>query len=295
MKPTTLVRPALLLLGLLTIACGKDEESGSLTVEYELGPGLGCSDAALDIGGLGAVDTIRVTLTRGDNEVSEEAPCLQGDTILIGSAPAGNYEMLVEGLDAVGDTVMDNLKLPATDEKVEVIGGSSQNVTANLAPTPAQIRVALKIETSDGFGLQCMEAVPQFFEVTAYRGSTPMLSHTIDYCAALSGYQPLPDPDREIEGALLNAVKIKVYDQSMGELVDLPPLQLSPPGAGKLVDVLIHCVDDDPCEAELTMVGSGGGGGDGSGGGSGGGDAPADDGGSASGGDSTGGADSTTG
>jgi hypothetical protein len=289
MKPSILLRP-LVLLGLFTTACGNDEESGSLTVEYELGPGLGCADASLDIGGLGEVQTIRVTLTRGDNEITEEAPCLEGDTILVASASAGNYDMLVEGLDAVGDTVMDNLKLPMTDEKVEVIGGTSQNVTANLAPTPAEIQVRLNI-LKDGVAEQCQFSDVQFFDVTAFRGSTPMLMHQIDYCMTPSGYQPIPDPDREIEGALLNSIKIDVLDMAQAEVADLSPLQFSPPGAGKLVQMTITC-DGTDCEGALDMVGSGGG----ADGGSGGDGTPSDDGSATtSGGDSTGGADGTGG
>jgi hypothetical protein len=291
MTPSTLARP-LLLLGLFTtFACGDDETSGSLTVEYELGPGLGCADASLDIGGLGAVETIRVTLTRGTNEITEEAPCLQGDTILVASAPSGNYDMLVEGVDAVGDTVMDNLKLPMTDEKVEVIGGSSQNVTANLAPTPAEIQVRLNI-LKDGVAEQCQFADVQFFDVTAFRGSTPMLMHQIDYCMTPSGYQPIPDPERVIEGALLNSIKVEELDMAQAEVADLAPMQFSPPGAGKLVQMTITC-DGTDCSGNLDMVGGGGGGGDGSGGS--GDDAPSDDGAmTTSGGDSTGG-DSTGG
>ena len=290
MKPSTLVCP-LALLGLLTSACGKDEESGSLTVEYELGPGLGCADASLDIGGLGEVETVRVTLTRGDEPpIVEDAPCLQGDTILIASAPAGNYEMLVEGVDAVGDTVMDNLKLPMTDEKVEVIGGTSQNVTANLAPTPAKIEVKLRVMV-DGDFAQCMQAEVQYFDITAYRGSTPMLMHQFDYCTTPNGYQTVPDPERVIEGALLNSIKIEVLDMSQTEVADLAPIQFTPPGAGKLVQLTITC-DGTDCDTTLDMVGSGGG----ADGGSGGDGTPMDDGAATtSGGDSTGGADTTAG
>lgn len=293
MTSSTLVRPLLLLALALPAACAKDDESGTLTIEYELGPGLACDAPNLGVGGLGAVNTIRVTLTRGSNEIVEEAPCAMGDSILVASAPTGNYDLLVEGLDAVGDTVMDNLMIPADDEKIEVIGGTSQNVDVNLGPTPARIQVRFNI-MKDGSFAQCAFADVQYFDLTAFRGATPMLMHQFDYCTVPPGYSDVPDPDRSIEGALLDGIRIDVLDDAQTEVASLPVFSFGSPGAGKLVQLTINC-DNTDCSGVLDMVGSGGGdGGDGSGGSGG-----ADDGTpmttGAGTGDSTGGGDTTAG
>lgn len=244
----------LVLLGLLT-ACGDDEQTGNASISYQLGTGVACDAALLGIGGLGTIDMVRATLTRGDTMIVREEPCNPEESISIDGAPAGNYDLVVDGLDAVGTAVMNNAK-HAESQQIEIIGGSSQNFEADLFPAPAIVEARLEALV-DGQFAQCDFLAVQFIELTMFRNSTPMLTYEFDVCTTAPGYNVVPDEMGAIEGAELNQVFVSVKDPAGSEVTSFS-IPLDPPGAGKTVQISVSC-DNTDCEGVLDGIEGGGG------------------------------------
>jgi hypothetical protein len=218
--------------------------------------------------------------------VREEA-CDPDVGIDIDTAPAGNYDLIVEGLDAVGDAVMDNSK-HTDSQSIEIIGGSSQEVEADLFPTPGIVTAKMDILV-DGQFAQCQFLDVKTIELTMFRNSTVMHTHQFDVCSTMPGYNPVPDEEGLIEGALLNQIVVKALDDAGAEVDEFTIPVMPPPGAGKTVQISITC-DNTDCMG--TFDGIEGGGGGGGGGTTGGNDPGTTSGGEDTGGDPTGG-DST--
>jgi hypothetical protein len=127
-----------------------------------------------------------------------------------------------------------------------VIGGASNPFDVTLTPTPAALRFRWSVLDPMGFSIpNCNDAIPESFEVVAYAQSSALAEHTFVYCDSPPGYQPMPDPDRSIDGDDLNGVVVRVLDGSgavLGAPLEFP---FDPPGAGKTLDFVIECTGDD--------------------------------------------------
>lgn len=235
------IRLALTVTALCAAACNNDPGTGSLTVEYKLGLNGAC-DAF-------EVSTVRVTLD--DGKYQEEEPCDPTDPILITGVAADNYEVLVEGVDVDGVTVMDNIG-GESDESVEVVGGSEVTHDVRLGETPAQVQVKW-LKLVDGEPSECAFVATKFFEVSAYHGATSFFPPHEFPCSVPPGYQVLPDPGRAIDGKTLDGVLVSVLDENKDEIGDDLVFNFPPPGPGRAVQINITC--DGPVSApECTGV-----------------------------------------
>jgi hypothetical protein len=229
-------------------ACKAGETSGSLTVEYQFAPGATCESRG--------VESVYVALVQnGAEKAEDEAPCENGGAVEIDSAPTGNFDLVVHGQDAIGDTVMDNLGGSTDDEHVEIIGGSAAEKTVLLQPTPAQIRVRWSFD--GGFG-QCGQVPPAFFDVTAFDDNSAILINHEFACAdppdADGGFHTVPDPMRLISGDDLSAVRVLIND-SQNALLDTEDLTFDPPGSGKAVDITINCEGSNCSSSAMSSAG----------------------------------------
>jgi hypothetical protein len=237
------IRIALAVTALSATACNNDPATGSLSVAYRLGPGLACDSVDPPIA------NVRITLD-GDKYDEEEA-CDPDAPIVFTGVAAGNYDVLAEGIDAEGVTVMDNVAGLSADDKVEVVGGSDKEHNVTLADTPAQVQVRWTTFV-DGQFAQCAFATSKYFEVTAFHGANPFFDAYRFDCEVPPGYQALPDPMREIDGKTLSAVVIRVLDENQDPIGDEMLFDdFDPPGPGRAVKIDITC-DGPDGETECT-------------------------------------------
>lgn len=288
---TRLSSAALATLAVAPTSCAKEPGDGSVVVAYAWVEGTAC--ATPFAASPQAVTQVRVTLTNGDDVQSVTAACDEED-ITINGVKEGSYKVLVEGLDASEDTIADNVSVPPDmDESVSVSEGNPSLVNAELAPTPATIEVALTVNTVDGFAYMCNDAPVKLFNVNARATNFgSLLMAKLDFCTHGTGFKPVPDMDREINGLVMDRVDIEYQSPGGTTLGTLQYPLTGPIGAGKTVKFNVQCVEME-CEAKVTFPEEGGGDGvepTGDGGGT---ESPGDD--SDAGGSSSGGADSTTG
>jgi hypothetical protein len=242
--PLTLCFP----LAALAFGCTSEDQSGLVVVAYAF-------DSTADCDALG-VTQVRATL-RGGLNPSATAPCNLAAGITLENVNAANYGLTVEALDAVGDTIYDNLGFvgsPPMDQPIEVLGGVSNSYDAVLWQTPATVRMAFQIVDEDGFFLQAVNAEIKEFETVARRGTVPMVTHVYDYGTAKPN-EAMADPERRIEGNLLDAVRVQprgANGQSIGGVIEVP---VEPPGHGKAVQIRIDCVETD-CMGTVQHSGS---------------------------------------
>jgi hypothetical protein len=231
----------------LIASCNTGPNSGTLSVSYELGLQGTCA-------GFG-VATVKVTLD--DGEYEEEEPCDPANPILLTGVAAGNYDVLVEGIDAEGITVMDNIG-GDDDNSVEVVGGSDKELDVTLGDSPAQVQVRW-LKFVNGEPAECAFIATKYFEVTAYHDATQFPNSNVFDCSVPPGYQTLPDPDRVIDGNTLNGVRVRVLDESEEQIGDdLVFAGFDPPGAGRVVQIDITCdgPENEPvCTGELVGIG----------------------------------------
>ncbi len=232
--------------------CNNDPGDGTLTISYTFG--IGGSSCAAE-----GVNTIRVRF--GDEE--REETCQDEGEIILSGVPAGNYsDFVVEGIDAEGVTIRDNLDTPTGDEAVEVIGGSSTTIDVTLTPTPAQIQITFFLNDANGLQLPSLDASEiDEFEVAAAEGTNAALLVTsIDVGTLDSAQVIVPDPDRDLDGERLDTIVIS-YDGGSGEVqvdgdpdtMGTQPFTFDPPGDGRLVQILVTCNGAD-CSGELMGV-----------------------------------------
>lgn len=269
---------ALCLLGVL--ACGKDDESGSINVNYTLGAANMCE----------TLGVLTVQADVGMGKAMESVDCDPSQPIVVAGLKAGHYALLVQAIDAEGFAVMDN----QGDEDsldVSVVGGASKDVNAELTATPAIVRLKAT-PLYEGQPAQCTFADLKLatFRVATYQNSGTNELLTYDFgCDLDPGYNVVPDEDRQINGQNLDSVSIIALDDA-GDELDRLTFMFEPPGPGRTVDFDVTC---DQVGEEVTCTGTqtvGGGGGGGTDGGS------SDGGGSSSGGagSSSGGADGSS-
>ena len=221
-------------------ACNNDPGSGTLTIHYQFGA-IGSTCAAE------GVQTIRVSV---GSEVDEEA-CSDDGEITLSGIGAGNYNnLLVEGIDAEGITVRDNLGNSPDDEAVEVIGGSSTDKDVSLFPTPASIQLQIVLLGDDGFQLPSLDSSAiESFDVIALAGNNNQLLESEVVIADLTSATPIvPDPDRALDGEAVNTVVVRANVNGQAVQVDgdpnttaIDPFTFSPPGYGRLIVLRVEC------------------------------------------------------
>jgi len=242
-----MIRSIPLLLALVPLAlasCGEESLSGDLTVRYAFSGVTRTCEAA-------AVATVRVNL---DNEVFEEAPCNLETGITLSGVPAKAYSrMVVQGVSAEGVAVMDNLAGLETDESVEVLGESTQEVPVELSPTPVDVRFSFAVLAADGLPYaQLEDPLVDSFVVSAFEdGAYDLLTYEFVYDALTSVRNvSLPDPNRALRGNDLDALTIDVYARDRTVLAALE-FSFVPPGPGRIIDVLLEC-RGGTCTGSLT-------------------------------------------
>lgn len=247
MSCTTRLLPLAVSLVALASGCGSEEQSGVVSVRYELVPSRTCEEVG--------ASQVRVTLTGGGQSFDAQGVCDTNGAITLENVKAGNYQLTVEALDAVGDTIYDSQGSPPMPYPVEVLGGASNPIDdVELYPTPARIRFIFQVTDGDGLFQQCAASEIKHFEARAHRNSTQMASDSIDYCAA-SGKVTMKDPERRIEGDLLNLVRVRPLDANMGALGTVD-IDVEPPGHGKTVEIRVDCVET-ACTGTVVHSGSG--------------------------------------
>lgn len=288
-------RFALALLTFSAFGCAKDPGDGIVEISYDWVLGSGCA-TPFD-SGMQSVSQIRVTLTNGDNDITATEACTD-EPITVSSVPEGNYQVLIEGLDSTGDTIADNVNVPADeDESVSVTEGSTTALSADLNHTPATIEFLAQVQNENGIFQMCTASAIKTFEIEAIGQSIGNL-HTaeVDYCD-VSDYTPVDDPDRKINGLVLNRVNVAALGEGGNTVANEPFMLGAPVGAGKTVRITYNCIGD-ACSGEIEFPEGGGGGGEETGGEETGGEESTggeSTGGGSTGGDSTGGADGSTG
>lgn len=223
-------------------ACNTGPTTGSLVVNYKLGLGSACAQFGVD----------RVLVDLEGDEYEEDAACDPDEPIVIDGIAAGNYDVLVQGLDVEGIAVMDNVASPTTDDKVEIVGGSERSLDVRLGSTPASVQVRWQ-KFVEGEFAECAFVETKFFEVTAFHGGTPFFEPHEFPCSVPPGYQTLPDPDRAIDGTTLDGVLVRVLDESHQQIGDdLVFMDFTPPGPGRSVKIDIAC--DGPATAPVCEI-----------------------------------------
>lgn len=218
----------------IAAGCGNDPQSGNLNVSYKLGFANNCM--AFDV----PIETVRVTV--GNNIASAEAPCDPNEPITLSGVKAGTHDLLVEAIDAEDYVVMDNVAAPDEDDRVEVHGGSSTDVDADLAATPATLRFRWAILVDD-FPSMCSQVPLAFFQITAYENNQTGLlfgPHEFECELPDPGYNAIPDPDREINGSDIDGISVEVQD-AQNNMLSTVPFEFDPPGPGRVLDFTITC------------------------------------------------------
>lgn len=237
------------LLPLLALAaCNNDPQSGSLTITYSFAPGVDCNTHQE------LVQDIRVDVGEEGMTASETAACDNaGGEIVLTGVVAGNYDLLVLGIDDEDDAVLDNLGGETTDDRVEIIGGDSKTVDVVLGLAPARLEVALVVNNS-GFPAQCSstEIMVKGLRAEAWDFDSADLlkSYDFDLCD-FDGFEPVPDEDRDINGRRFDGVVIQPLDASGNPVgTESQFMFTGPVGAGKLAQVSVEC-EGDTCDVQL--------------------------------------------
>jgi hypothetical protein len=228
---------------LLGAGCNNDPGSGTLTINYQFGAiGSTCQAEG--------VTNVRVTV---GNDVEEE-PCNDDGEITLSGVPAGNYDLVVEGIDVEGITVRDNIGNDEDDERVEVIGGSSTDKNVLLFPTPAEIELTLVLLDEDGLQLPSLDtSMIESFSVRATEGTNNLLLDSEVVIADLTSARTIvPDPDRTLNGEEVNTVVINAIVNGAANPIDADPnttavenFTFEAPGHGRLIEIRIECQGSD--------------------------------------------------
>lgn len=231
---------------LAALACGGDDPTGSVSVSYSIGASNNCA----------TLDVQRIHVDIGEGEKSTEADCDPSQPIIIDGINAGNYPLLVTAIDSMGITVMDNLDAPEDDDNVEVVGGSSREVDVALAATPATIGLKWLLTLDGEAGLDCQTILAtKALQVVAYEnsGTSVLLTHDFDCKKEVPGFAQVDDPDRDINGQNLDAVKVRLLDDSNAELTS-ETFEFASPGPGRAVEITITC-DESSATHAVTCTG----------------------------------------
>jgi hypothetical protein len=249
-RPTRALALPFLLIGAMATSsgCVQEEQSGTLTINYRFGAGAQTCEVS------DAVQNVRITL---DGQEFAEDPCDDSGSVTLPSVPAGNYaSLVVEGVDAEGTTVRDNLDLPADDESVEVLGGKATTKDVTLTPTPALVRYQFVLLDDNGLPYAPAAMIPiQEFRTAAFRqgGNLQLLAQDFIVAMLASSQVDMADPNRDLVGTDLDFITVGVIGENGGVLSTLP-FMFAPPGAGKLVLVKINCTGT-ACDGTVEVMG----------------------------------------
>ncbi len=247
----------LALISLSLAACGGDEPIGGLKVPFVLGASQECTSIG--------VEQVRVTATMiedGEQGASfeETGACSAGEVTLT-DIPIGTYSLVLEGLDAAGLTILDNLA-PGGKVQAEVLEGqtnTSESVT--LRPAPALLRMRWSLAV-DGFQAMCADVNIARFTVEVYKGDglNLLTSHTFscdDPADAEGQYRTMPDVDRQLAGDEAQLIHVIPKDANGSALGEASQVCLAePPGYGQLIELTVDC-DNDVCTAYESTLGPG--------------------------------------
>ncbi len=222
--------------------CADAGGDGTLNIDYVFGGG---SPTCEEVG----VEKIQISL---NGTVALEADCADQRIQLDG--PAGTYDLLVEGLDAQGDAVRDNLEDDPLARRVEIISGAEQSEEVRLTPTPAKLFFRWNmfvIESDTGARItatNCETAPMKVFKVIAEKkGGSSLARHDFVYCESPNGREQMPDEDRLLDGDDLAYVSVDVRDENDTRIGDLVNIEVEPPGAGKTVELRVWCIGEMAC------------------------------------------------
>lgn len=104
------------------------------------------------------------------------------------------------------------------------------------------MRFSFEVTDDEGVVQQCDSSGIKQFQASALRDSSEMASHTFDFCEASEPVQ-MPN-NRTIEGDHLNGIRVRALD-AMGQELAVVDIPVTPPGAGKGLDVEITCTGTD--------------------------------------------------
>lgn len=230
----------------LASGCAEDEGKGTLIVPIILGPDRDCSEVG--------VDAVRISLA--DTEYTNEVDCSDESPreVRLEKVPAGKYELVVEGIDVDGYTVMDNLADEARDRRVEVLGDGA-SVTAPeavLTSSPAIFEL-----TVDFMASSCAASGIDSFEVRAFDNAVDqLLSYDLECDDDSLGTTVIPDPGRDLDGDEFGDFTITPRDKSgaaVGSALS-PGMPFVPPGPGRIVSVTLLDCDENGCpEVEFDI------------------------------------------
>ncbi len=231
-------------LGTLALVSGCVEEptQGSVIVPFQVGSGVPCDHPDAEI------SKVRVTL---GGEYENDASCESGE-VRVDGVPAGNYDILVEGIDSSGVTIVDNFE--SDTQTIEVLGGSSVTTDqVELAFSPAQLYLRWNID--DGYST-CENTNVANFKISTWEtdGISKLLAGALA-CSTSGigddGYRLLDDPDRKLVGDEFGKVTVQPID---GSGIDVGPelvFDFAPPGHGYTIELTLAC-GQDSCECATT-------------------------------------------
>ena len=226
----------------MALGCG-GPESGTLTVQYQLGP------AAMDDCEQYEVDEVEATL--GDDEYVTVVNC--GDEVVFPEVEAGVWDLLVEGHNRDGLVVMDN----DGGERIEVVAGNARTVEAQLIATPVSVFVNWILEIDGTPGIQCSNPMNPFaeFEVVAWDQTAARLATHVFQCDAApdsGAFRKVPDDSRSLRGNLLQEVSVQPNDADGNDVGSNGRFILpEPPGPGRDLYLTLRCdIEDETCVAQ---------------------------------------------
>jgi hypothetical protein len=211
-------------------------DAGALVIPYDFGKSRDCTSMG--------VQSVRAVLNSGD---MVEASCKRG-RVRFDALEAGEYKVVMYGLDAEGTAIVDSLG--SGPVPVDVVGGNARVVVDPpilLVPAP----VKLKLRWTFGFG-SCESDEIDGFTVTGWHidGTTELV--VANLACETPGDRPeryrlVPDPGRTLAGDQLGAVDVQPYDDSMLAIGDRVAFSFTPPGAGGEILLSIRC-DEGGCQ-----------------------------------------------
>ena len=228
-------------------ACNNDPGSGTLRVQYSFDSFTSCNEDAENV--------VDITVELGDDVATETVTCDNAGGEITISAPAGTYDIVVQGIDDVGDAVIDNLNDPITDDRVEEIGGDDKDFPVELGLIPARLEVIMQvINTGSGFPAMCgsTDIMIHGLQVEAASAAGGLKTHEFDLCD-FTDIVAVPDDDREINGRLFDRVFLQPLDGMGGSVGDEIEIQFAQAvGAGKSVRIALTC-EGDACTFEILQ------------------------------------------
>lgn len=256
-SPARLSR-AVAAVGLFTAlaACNNDPGSGTVTVNYSFDPITSCNEDQETV--------IDIEVEIGDDVATDSVSCENGGGDLTVTAPAGTYDIVVRGIDDVGDVVVDNLGGETSDDRIEIIGGDTLDFPVVLGLVPATLEVNLSVRNNGVFAQCTSDAITiKGLRAQAWGFSGQLKTHDFDLCD-FDDFLPVPDDMREINGRLFDRAVLQPLDASGNPVGDPYDTQFAAPiGAGKSVRLAIECEDDscdvivlegDPGPSEMTTT-----------------------------------------